>query len=510
MSKRSLDGAIKRPNIQTTPSKVLHVRGCPYVRESDLVTLCSPFGSVLRTFIMPNKNQAFVEMDSLESATNVLTHYASTPAYIGTKQVYLQYSARNEITGTNRIPVESKTGEPPVNTVLIVTVENDTIPVTLDHLHQIFSAYGLVKRIITFNKNNEFKALIEMGSLDAALAAKLHLEGKDIFQGCCTLRLGFSTLPELSVKQNGPRCRDYTAPFDPTVQYMMPNTAVTTTGLMPAMPHSQYPQAPFNPYAPVAQSYPVAEQKTPVLLINNLPEDKVTPDILFTLFGVYGDVIRVKILFNKKDTALIQFRDSNQAHTAHTFLNRVKLFGKDIIIQTSKFKEVQLPNSETADGFNLTKDFTGSPLHRFKKPNSRNEKNITSPTTMLLITNLPDQITAEELKPMFGDQAISVVISQSSDKKMAFLRMASVESAIEALILHHNTLVGDKNIRISFSRREGPSDQSGSAAANSSNNEAYAAASLVDPNAAYAAAAAATMDPALAYANYAYANNTNQ
>jgi len=29
--------------------------------------------------------------------------------------------------------------------------------------------------------------------------------------------------------------------------------------------------------------------------------------------GVYGDVMRVKILFNKKDTALIQFVDATQA-----------------------------------------------------------------------------------------------------------------------------------------------------------------------------------------------------
>ena len=31
--------------------------------------------------------------------------------------------------------------------------------------------------------------------------------------------------------------------------------------------------------------------------------------------GVYGDVMRVKILFNKKDTALIQFSDGQQAQT---------------------------------------------------------------------------------------------------------------------------------------------------------------------------------------------------
>lgn len=29
--------------------------------------------------------------------------------------------------------------------------------------------------------------------------------------------------------------------------------------------------------------------------------------------GVYGDVVRVKIMFNKKDNALVQFQDGNQA-----------------------------------------------------------------------------------------------------------------------------------------------------------------------------------------------------
>lgn len=42
----------------------------------------------------------------------------------------------------------------------------------------------------------------------------------------------------------------------------------------------------------------------------------ITKTSIFTLFhlkGVYGDVIRVKILFNKKDTALIQFSTALQA-----------------------------------------------------------------------------------------------------------------------------------------------------------------------------------------------------
>jgi hypothetical protein len=49
-----------------------------------------------------------------------------------------------------------------------------------------------------------------------------------------------------------------------------------------------------------------------VLLLDNLPDD-VTPDMLFTLVGVYADVDRVKILYNKKGSALVQVREQSQA-----------------------------------------------------------------------------------------------------------------------------------------------------------------------------------------------------
>lgn len=54
-----------------------------------------------------------------------------------------------------------------------------------------------------------------------------------------------------------------------------------------------------------------------VLLVSNLEESCITPDKLFTLFGVYGDVTRVKILYNKKDTAFIQARILRRVHGVH-------------------------------------------------------------------------------------------------------------------------------------------------------------------------------------------------
>lgn len=114
----------------------------------------------------------------------------------------------------------------------------------------------------------------------------------------------------------------------------------------------------------------------------------VTPQSLFTLFGVYGDVQRVKILYNKKDSALIQMADGNQSQLAMNHLNGQKMYGKIIRVTLSKHQTVQLPR-EGLDDQGLTKDFGNSPLHRFKKPGSKNFQNIFPPSATLHLSNIP-------------------------------------------------------------------------------------------------------------------------
>ncbi|OTF73340.1 hypothetical protein BLA29_001655, partial [Euroglyphus maynei] len=79
-------------------------------------------------------------------------------------------------------------------------------------------------------------------------------------------------------------------------------------------------------------------------------------------YRVYGDVIRVKILFNKKDTALIQMAEPNQAQNAISYLDRTRLFGKTIHVMSSKHQMVQMPKEGHQDS-GLTKDYANSPLH---------------------------------------------------------------------------------------------------------------------------------------------------
>lgn len=52
---------------------------------------------------------------------------------------------------------------------------------------------------------------------------------------------------------------------------------------------------------------------------------------LFAFLGVYGDVQRVKILYNKKDSALVQLAEPHQAHLGKLKFHRIILWRKTTI-----------------------------------------------------------------------------------------------------------------------------------------------------------------------------------
>jgi polypyrimidine tract-binding protein 2 len=192
---------------------------------------------------------------------------------------------------------------------------------------------------------------------------------------------------------------------------------------------------------------------TPVLLVSNLNEELVTPEALFTLFGVYGDVLRVKILFNKKDSALINFSNTQQAATALGNLDRCKLWNKQIRVFPSKHMTVQMPKDGQPDS-GLTKDFSNSPLHRFKKPGSKNFNNIFPPSQTLHLSNIPPNVTEQELRDLFSLYGTCRAFKFfQKDRKMALIQMDTIEEAITALIATHNYQLADNmHLRCTFSK----------------------------------------------------------
>ena len=341
-----------------------------------------------------------------------------------------------------------------------------------------------------------------------AQAAKLSLDGQNIYNACCTLRIEYSKLANLNVKYNNDKSRDYTNPTlptgDPTMDSALqlgvnaggqgmlgspfgvaamglaanPLTAAAAYGNPNALSAAQAQAQALsglsgfpglnNVGAGQGGQGPAAFGQTglrfgqvgagagtgSVLLVSNLDDGQTECDRLFILFGMYGDVQRVKILFNKKDTALIQMAEPQQAMLAMNHLDKVKLWNKQIRVMPSKHTNVQLPKEGQPDA-GLTKDYSTSSLHRFKKPGSKNYSNIYPPSATLHLSNIPSSVEEEDLRTAFGAIGLTVTAFKffPKDRKMALVQLASVDEAVTALVkLHNHQLSETSHLRVSFSK----------------------------------------------------------
>ncbi|XP_071555020.1 polypyrimidine tract-binding protein 2 isoform X4 [Temnothorax nylanderi] len=499
------------------PSRVIHIRNIPNeVTEAEIIHLGLPFGRVTNVLVLKGKNQAFLEMADENAAATMVTYYASGVAQLRGRAVYVQFSNHRElktdqthsnnansnnqvaIAGQNQVSGAGETQGGP-NTVLRVIVEHLLYPITLDILYQIFTRFGKVLKIVTFTKNSSFQALIQYADMLSAQTAKFSLDGQNVYNSCCTLRIDYSKMQNLNVKYNNDKSRDYTNPNLPTGDANLDAASLALGGELLLMGAGSQPRAripvesiagapgvlptpfamhglasplagPYNGVPPAGGlaglgGFPLgaaglgvrvqgSAQASAVLLVSNLNEEMVTPDALFTLFGVYGDVQRVKILYNKKDSALIQMAEPHQALLALTHMDKLRVFGKQIKVMLSKHQTVQLPKEGQPDA-GLTKDYTNSTLHRFKKPGSKNYQNIYPPSATLHLSNIPATVTEEEIKDAFTKNGFTVKAFKffPKDRKMALIQMPNMDDAVAALIKMHNYQLSESNhLRVSFSK----------------------------------------------------------
>uniref|UniRef100_A0A7N6F7T5 RRM domain-containing protein n=1 Tax=Anabas testudineus TaxID=64144 RepID=A0A7N6F7T5_ANATE len=420
---------------ESPPSRVLHIRKLPNeVSETEVIALGLPFGKVTNILMLKGKNQAFLELGTEEAAITMVNYYTAVTPQVRNTPVFIQYSNHKELKTDSALNQRAQAvlqavsavqdgsspsshqgvldGAPPPSPVLRIIIDNMFYPVTLDVLQQIFSKFGTVMKIITFTKNNQFQALLQFSDPVNAQQAKLSLDGQNIYNSCCTLRIDFSKLVNLNVKYNNDKSRDYTRPDLPTGDGESTNK---DHSLLAAAAASR-----------VALS--------------------VSPNF-------YGDVQRVKILYNKKDSALIQLSDGNQAQLAMSHLNGQKVFGKVMRVTLSKHQTVALPR-EGLDDQLLTKDFSGSPLHRFKKPGSKNFQNIFPPSATLHLSNIRDGVGEDDLRLLFSNSGGTVkAFKFFQDRKMALIQMSSVEEAIQTLMdLHNYDMGGNHHLKVSFSK----------------------------------------------------------
>ncbi|KAG7025149.1 Polypyrimidine tract-binding protein-like 3 [Cucurbita argyrosperma subsp. argyrosperma] len=447
--------------------------------QNDLLQLFQPFGVITKLVMLRAKNQALIQMQDVPSAVNALQFFANVqPSIRGAgrgklvfprerildsgptillrgRNVYVQFSSHQELTTADQ-NAQGRGDEP--NRILLVTIHHMLYPITVEVLHQVFFPHGFVEKIVTFQKSAGFQALIQYQTRQCAISARTALQGRNIYDGCCQLDIQFSNLDELQVNYNNERSRDFTNPSLPSEpkgrssqqpgygdaggMYALQASGAGPVGF-PQMANAAAVAAAFGGGLPPGVS---GTNDRCTVLVSNLNPDRIDEDKLFNLFSIYGNIARIKLLRNKPDHALVQMGDGFQAELAVHFLKGAMLFGKRLEVNFSKHPNI----TQGAD----THEYANSNLNRFNRNAAKNYRYCCSPTKMIHISSLSQEVTEEEIVNLLEEHGpiINTKLFEMNGKKQALIMFDTEEQATEALVCKHASSLSGSIIRISFSQ----------------------------------------------------------
>ncbi|XLS82104.1 hypothetical protein HN51_047935 [Arachis hypogaea] len=308
-----------------------------------------------------------------------------------------------------------------------------------------FFVYSTVNFIMYLQNCVGFQALIQYQSRQSAVTTRSTLQGRNIYDGCCQLDIQFSNLDELQVNYNNDRskrfCWDFTNPNLPTEQkgrssqprygdagsmygvqgsggrggakpfkllWLVCRICIIFFSFFTAGGYSQMANAAAI-VAAFGGGLPPGVTGTNdrcTILVANLNPDRIDEDKLFNLFAIYGNIVRIKLLRNKPDHALIQMGDGFQAELAVHFL-KVCYLGAYIFTRGAE-----------------THEYVNSNLNRFNRNAAKNYRYCCSPTKMIHLSTLSQDITEEDVVSLVKEHGtiVNSKVFEMNGKKQALVQ----------------------------------------------------------------------------------------
>lgn len=122
------------------------------------------------------------------------------------------------------------------------------------------------------------------------------------------------------------------------------------------------------------------------------------------------------------------------------------LFGKRLEVNFSKH-----PNITTGPD---THDYSNSNLNRFNRNAAKNYRYCCSPTKMIHLSTLPQDVTEPEIVAHLEEHGtiVNSKLFEMNGKKQALVLFENEEQATEALVCKNASSLSGSTIRISFSQ----------------------------------------------------------
>lgn len=438
--------------------------------EDDLRELFQPCGELTDMYIPKDANTgagrgfAFVSYSTVDEAIAAMN--TLNGAELAGKSIRLDYTEVKEREGGRGIGGS----KPPSLKLFLGKISKEC---SEDHLREIFGAYGEITDCFLpqdGNDGNKGIAFLSFSSVDEAMAAKDALDGTEVAGD--NIRIDFAEIKERASKGGSSK--------EPSLKLFIGNISDDCTeehlrdafGVHGEIADCHIPQdngmnkgIAFLSFSSVEEAIAakVALDGTQIagdnirlefsevrerpggcggggggggskepslkLFIGNISEE-CTEDHLRNAFGAHGEIADLFIPQENdvnKGIAFCSFSSVDQAVAAKEALDGTEIAGKNIRID---FSEV-----------------------RARPPRENNS----TPSLKLFIGNVSEECTEEHLRDAFGahgevTDAYIPKDDNGTNKGIAFLSFSSVEEAIAAKDILHDTEVAGENIRIDFAQ----------------------------------------------------------
>jgi len=476
-------------------SKVILFKGIPEdTLEEEMIHLCHSFGPIKDIFIKKQKRYVYVQFERVEQAQRCYESFKAFPTTLRGYTLYVFYTGKDDIDKANAV-----LNSP--SRFLHLIFHKLTFNLDPNFITQLLSAYGKCMKVLVLSPQSN-QVFVELEDVGQAMRAREALDGKFIFnssfmevffteekevfvKGKPHSNVGLSTagtldhIPLISpaIKTSNSFNNIWTEPQSPN-SCIWPSSGANNNISSPLFPLPNYHSENMirsvhfpnnekqglmrkeNNHHPQKQAEVFSasilnkEDKSPtLLLIKNLPQG-ITSRMLFKLFGMYGNVLKVKIFFKNPENALIEYQTAEHAELAKIYLNNCPVYGNNIFVTNSK-KGVVIDTSalKKVDETQYMGDYTNSPEHRYKFSGSKNHMNIVAPSKVLHISNLchdKDESFYANMFKEFG--VIHKFMFLKGPEKMALLEMSTVEATVKILMNFHNFNINGKYLKVSFSK----------------------------------------------------------
>ena len=159
---------------------------------------------------------------------------------------------------------------------------------------------------------------------------------------------------------------------DPDMDFKFNPVQYLDQGLLEAIDINERREINSQKFSQSIEKLEFADKDTKVIIVRNLSH-QITCQHLLNLFGVYGNIQHVKIMFKKWENGLIEYSDPTMANLARRFLNYIPLFGRLLTVDISNANCITPTNFQNV--YNL--DSNQIKYQRFREPESKNSLNIT-------------------------------------------------------------------------------------------------------------------------------------